>query len=263
MSSAATRKISSRFLHVWRRNFAVYRKTWSVSFMPPLLEPLLYLAAFGFGMSGLVGDVAWAGRPVSYIVFIAPALLSVNMMYNSFFETTYGSFVRMYYQKTFDAMLATPLTIEDVISGELLWGATKSVVAAGIMLVVLSCFGFVHYPGGLWVLPIAAVGGLLFASLGMIATALVPTIEVFNVPIFLVIFPMFVFGGTFFPVEYLPPWARWISMALPLTHISSLVRGATLNRLVPSDLAVGAGFAAAAAALAVVAIAAMRKRLVK
>jgi lipooligosaccharide transport system permease protein len=255
--------ISYRAVYVWRRNADVYLTTWATNFLPPLLEPFQYLVAFGLGLGTAVGVLHFRGLPVPYMSFIAPGTIAIAIMFWAFFETTYSSFVRMYYQKTFDAMLATPLTIEDVISGELLWGATKSVVAAGIMLVVLSCFGFVHYPGGLWVMPLAAVGGLLFASLGMIATALVPTIEVFNLPIFLVIFPMFVFGGTFFPVENLPAWARWISMALPLTHISRLVRGATLNRLVASDLAVGAGFAAGAAALALLAIACMRRRLVK
>ena len=116
-------RISHRYFRVWRRNVQVYRKTWRVSFLPPLLEPLLYILAFGYGLSVLVGDVGWRGEAVPYVAFIAPALLCIAMMYNSFFETTYGSFVRMYYQKTFDAMLATPLFLEDIIAGEIVWGA--------------------------------------------------------------------------------------------------------------------------------------------
>ena len=255
--------ISYRAAYVWRRNMDVYLTTWATNFLPPLLEPFQYLLAFGLGLGTAVGVLHFRGLPVPYMGFIAPGTISIAIMFWAFFETTYSSFVRMYYQKTFDAMTATPLTIEDVIAGELLWGTTKSLLAAGIMLLVLSCFGFVRWPSGLWVVPVAAVGGLLFASLGMIATSLVPTIEVFNLPIFLLIFPMFVFGGTFFPIENLPPWARWISVVLPLTHISRLVRAAALDRLEPADLGVGVAFLAAALLLALSAIALMRHRLVK
>ena len=118
MSAPSPLSISRRLTRVWSRNYRVYRKTWRVSFLPPLLEPLLYILAFGYGLSALVGDVTWRGSTIPYVMFIAPALLCIAMMYNAFFETTYGSFVRMYYQKTFDAMLATPLFLEDIIAGE-------------------------------------------------------------------------------------------------------------------------------------------------
>jgi lipooligosaccharide transport system permease protein len=135
----------------------------------------------------------------------------------------------MYYQKTFDAIIATPLLVEDVIMGELLWGTSKSIIACLIMETVLSCFGLVHYPTGLWAPLVAVLGGLLFASLGLITTALVPNIDSMNFPIFLLIFPMFLFSGTFFPINILPYWARMVAWALPLTHISLLVRGAFLG----------------------------------
>ncbi|MBI5836513.1 MAG: ABC transporter permease [Candidatus Eisenbacteria bacterium] len=255
--------VSYRAAYVWRRNVDVYLTTWATNFLPPLLEPFQYLLAFGLGLGGAVGVLHFRGLPVPYMNFIAPGTISIAIMFWAFFETTYSSYVRMYYQKTFDAITATPLTIEDVIAGELLWGTTKSLVAASIMLLVLSFFGFVAFPSGLWVIPVAVVGGLFFASFGMIATSLVPTIEVFNLPIFLMVFPMFVFGGTFFPIENLPSWARWISTALPLTHVSRLVRASMLDRLVIMDLAVGAGLAVAAVAAAVASIALMRRRLVK
>ena len=127
----------------------MYRKIWLVNFLVPLFEPLLYLAAFGIGLSALIGKVSYHGTELSYIEFIAPALLAITIMYNAFFENTYASFVRMYYQKTFDAMMATPLSLEDIIAGEIVWGATKSVIAAAIMLAVISLFGLVHFPHGL------------------------------------------------------------------------------------------------------------------
>ncbi len=224
-------EISSRSLRVWQRNLAVYRKNWKISFVPPLLEPLFYLLAFGVGLGVLVKGVSYRGEAVSYTAFIAPALLAVAIMYNAFFETTYNSFVRMYYQKTFDAMLATPLNIEEVITGEILWAATKSVIALALMLIVVSLFGLVSYPHGLLLFPLALLGGLAFAAIGMIFTALVPSIEVFNLPIFLFITPMFLFSGTFFPLYNLPGWAQGVAQFLPLTHLVALARALCMGQL--------------------------------
>ena len=107
--------LSWRFTKVWNRNLVVYRRIWKISFITPLLEPFFYILAFGLGFSGLIGQVSYGGAELSYTRFIAPALIATAVMSNAFFETTYASFVRMYYQKTFDAMLATPLSLEEII----------------------------------------------------------------------------------------------------------------------------------------------------
>jgi lipooligosaccharide transport system permease protein len=223
--------ISARWVRVWQRNFSVYRHTWKISFLPPLLEPLFYLAAFGIGLSSLVKSFSYRGQEIAYLPFIAPALLAITIMYNAFFETSYASFVRMYYQKTFDAMLATPLTLEEVITGEIAWAATKAVIAALLMQSVISLCGLVQYPEGLLLLPLAALGGLAFAATGMVFTSLVPNIETFNLPIFLFITPMFLFSGTFFPLQNLPAWAQWLAQIFPLTHLTILVRACALGSL--------------------------------
>jgi len=229
-------QISRRCWRVWQRNFTVYRKTWKISFVPPLLEPVFYLLAFGVGLGALVHSVGYQGVEVSYPAYIAPALLAVAVMYNAFFETTYNSFVRMYYQKTFDAMLATPLNIEEVITGEILWAATKSVIALALMLIIVHLFGLVRFPHGWLLFPLALIGGLAFASIGMIFTALVPTIDVFNLPIFLFITPMFLFSGTFFPLDGLPLWAQTLAQFLPLTHLVTLARALCMGYLGPDLL---------------------------
>jgi len=224
MSAVNPFSISRRFIRVWQRNLAVYRKTWKISFLPPIFEPLLYIVAFGLGLSTLVGKIPFQGSQVSYVSFIAPALIAVNIMYNSFFENTFGSFVRMYYQKTFQAMMATPLSLEEIITGEIVWGATKSVIATVIMMVVLSAFGLIRYPAGLLIIPLAFLGGFAFGAVAMCFTGLVPTIDMFNLPTFLFITPMFLFSDTFFPVSSLPMWAQRLSFLLPLTHIVVPVR---------------------------------------
>jgi len=223
--------ISWLFWRVWQRNLIVYRRIWKVNFLPPLLEPLFYLLAFGMGLSSLIGEISYAGKEVSYLAFITPAILAINMMYNAFFETSYASFVRMYYQKTFDAMMATPLSLGEVITAEIVWGATKSVIATALMLAVLSCFGLVHYPTGLLILPLSFLGGIAFGAVGMFFTGIVPTIDMFNLPIFLFITPMFLFSGTFFPIANLPPWAQKLALALPLTHLVQITRQLCLGIL--------------------------------
>jgi lipooligosaccharide transport system permease protein len=236
MNILAPFNISWRFFRVWQRNLLVYRRIWKVNFLPPLLEPLFYLLAFGMGLSTLIGTISYGNIQISYLAFITPAILAINMMQNSFFETTYASFVRMYYQKTFDAMMATPLSLGEVITAEIIWGATKSVIATAAMLMVLSGFGLVRYPGGLLIIPLSFLGGIAFGSVGMFFTGIVPSIDMFNLPIFLFVTPMFLFSGTFFPIENLPQWAQKLALAMPLTHLVGLTRQLCLGLVGPQLL---------------------------
>jgi lipooligosaccharide transport system permease protein len=255
--------LSSRFVRVWQRNLLVYSKTWKISFVPPLLEPLFYLAAFGIGLGKLVGALAYGGKYTNYTAYIAPALIAINIMQSAFFENTFSSFVRMYYQKTFDAMLATPLTIDEVITGEILWGATKSVIGTALMMVVVTLFGLLHYPYAILLLPAAFLGGLAFACAGMICTAIVPTIETFNLPTFLFITPMFLFSGTFFPLDNLPGLAQLVARTLPLTHLVELCRSLALGRLSASTLTAVAYLFIWSVVLFPLALVGMRRRLVR
>ena len=254
--------LSIRALRVWQRDADVYFTTWKTEFLPPLLEPILYVFAFGLGLGQLVHEVHYQTRRLSYLRFMAPGIVSVAIMFWAFFETTFASYVRMYYQKTFDAIVATPLLVEDVILGEMLWGMTKSMIAATIMLLVLTALRLVAWPSGLLVIPIAAVGGLLFASFGLVMTSIVKTISQFNLPMFLVIMPMFMFGGTFFPIDVLPRWALTVAWCLPLTHLSLLTRAAILGWASPYQWASALYVIAAAFALAICALWRMKRRLV-
>ena len=254
---------SWRFLRVWERNLVVYQKIWKVNFITPLLEPLFYIMAFGLGFSGLIGTVRYAGLALSYTAFIAPALVATAVMWNAFFETTYGSFVRMYYQKTFDGMLSTPLSLEEIIIAEIVWSATKAVGAAAVMLLVLGVLGYVRFPLGLLLIPVALLGGLAFGAVGMFFTGIVPTIDMFNLPIFLFVTPMFLFSGTFFPVSNLPLWAQPVALVFPLYHLTELARyfslGAHETPPVLSILYLLLFFVI----FAVLALRAMRRRLIK
>jgi lipooligosaccharide transport system permease protein len=236
VNSVSSIRISKRFIRVWQRNLTVYRSIWKIVFLPPLLEPLFYLVAFGVGLSALVGSLRYQGSDVSYMAFIAPALIAINIMQNAFFENTYASFVRMYYQKTFDAMMATPLSLEEIMTAEIVWAATKAVLATAVMQGVISLFGLIQYPAGLLILPLAFLGGIAFGSIGLFFTGTVQAIETFNLPIFLFITPMFVFSGTFFPLENLPAWARQLAAIFPLTHLVHVTRSLSFGRVEPDLL---------------------------
>jgi len=221
-------KLSNRVWKVWRRDQDVFMKTYKVNFVPPLVEPIFYLLGLGFGLGGFVQPQ----EGLSYIVFISSALVASQMMYSSFFECTYASFVRMYYQKTFDAIIATPISLEEVIAGELLWGATKSLINSAIVLAVISVFGLVSSPLALLIPPLSFLVGLLFSAIAMCFTAITPNIDSFNYPSFLFITPMFILSGTFFSVTVLPPEAQAVANALfPLFHAVTITRALAVGRL--------------------------------
>ncbi|MFZ7127438.1 MAG: ABC transporter permease [Desulfobacterales bacterium] len=253
---------SLRFLKVWRRNLLTYQRIWKVNFLTPLLEPLLYIAAFGLGFATMIGDVTYAGRTLSYTGFIAPALIATAVMYNSFFETTYASFVRMYYQKTFDGMLATPLSLEEIILAEVFWSATKAVAAAAIMAVVLGALGYIGFPSGLLFIPVALLGGIALGAIGMFFTGIIPTIDMFNLPIFLFITPMFLFSGTFFPISNLPAWAQPMAVLFPLHHLVELSRLASFGTCETSPLLSTVYLIVFSLVFLMLAIRAMKKRLI-
>ncbi|WP_406660164.1 ABC transporter permease [Methanolobus sp. ZRKC3] len=218
--------ISSKSLKVWQRNRDVFMKNIKLNFLPPFLEPLLYLLALGFGLGKFIENI----DGVPYANFIAPALIAISVMYASFFECSYGSYVRMHYQKTFDAIIATPLSIEDVIAGELLWGATRSMINATVMIPVIGAFGLIDLHYALLIIPFAFLGGLLFAAVGMCFAAVTPNIMAINYPVLLFITPMFLFSGTFFPLSTLPELIQYFAIAfLPLAHIVSVIRMLSLG----------------------------------
>ncbi len=209
------------------RNWDVFIKTYKVNFILPFLEPILYLIALGFGLGGFVGSV----EGIPYAAFLAPGLISISVMNSAFFECTYGSYVRMYYQKIFDAMIATPLNLDEIIAGEIFWGATKSLINATFMLIVVIAFGLISFPISLIIIPFSFIAGFLFSALAICFTAISPNINALNYPVFLLITPMLLFSGTFFPLSTLPLPIRYASFAtLPLVHVVEISRAIALGR---------------------------------
>jgi len=206
--------LSWRAFTVWYRDIKVWTKFYKASILGNLGEPLLYLLAMGWGLGRMVGTV----DGIPYIEFLAPGLICSASMYAATFECTFGSFTRMTRQNTFDAILATPVSLEDIVAGEILWGATKGFLSGTAMLLVMSLFGLVKSYWAVLTLGLAFLIGLLFASLSMIVTARAAAYDFFSYYFTLAIAPMFLFSGIFFPVTNLPDWAQTFAWFLPLTH---------------------------------------------
>ncbi len=214
---------------VWLRYFDVYRKSLKYALVTTFVEPLLYLFSFGFGLGSMIGTVRLAGTELTYRQFIFAGIVAQTIMFQGFFEAAYGSFIRMYYQRIFQAIATTPITLGEVLWAELAWDASKATFSASAVLAIGVAMGDFHPLGALVALPLCFLGALLFAGLGLLVAAKSRTIEEISYPQYLLVFPMFLFCGVFFPLTNLPPYLQWLAWALPLTSIVSLIRTLTLS----------------------------------
>lgn len=209
---------------VWRRHARVYQKTWLFNSLPPLSEPIIYLLAFGYGLSPLVGEVTYAGKEIPYLQFLAPGMVAIAILFQSFVEGAFGTFIRLNYQKTWHALLTAPLTFTEVFLGDWFWAATKGVLAGTITCVVAIIWGLFSGWQFLLSFPVIVLGSLLFAAVGVLSAGLARTIDQINVPLFLLIVPMFTLGGTYFPRDVLPPFLQQVAGVLPLSALVDLLR---------------------------------------
>jgi lipooligosaccharide transport system permease protein len=210
-------------LAVWRRNLALYRRTWKLNLLPNFFEPLLYLVSVGVGVGAYITEMGGT----SYVAFLAPGLVAVAAMNGASFEVTYNAFVRMNFEKTYESMLTTPIQPEDVLAGEVLWAVTRSLVYGGIFWLVVAALGLAPLPGSLLAVPLVPLTGLLFAALGIAFSLRIPSIDLFSFYFTLFITPLFLFSDVFFPLEERLSGAwLWVAEALPLLHPVRLVRAA-------------------------------------
>jgi lipooligosaccharide transport system permease protein len=247
-----------RAFRVWQRNFTVYTKLYLSSLALNFVEPVLYLAALGLGLGAFVKEI----NGVPYIKFIAPGIIASSSMFAAIYECTYGTYVRMTYQKTFDAILATPVGVDDLIAGELMWGATKSVIYGTIIMIVISVFGLIDSPSVIMAVPLLFVSGLIFAEISVIFVAIVPGIDSFNYFYTLLMTPMFLFSGIFFPLDSLPPVVMKIAFFTPLYHLVNICRSFAAGKMSMGGWDV-AWIIVVAVVLAPYPFRLMRKRIVK
>ena len=209
-----------RAYRVWQRHLTVYTKLYLSSIALNFVEPVLYLVALGFGLGGYITEVQ--GRP--YINFIAPGIIASSSMFATVYECTYATYVRIFYQKTFDAILSTPVNIDDLIAGEMIWGATKSVLYGIIIIGTISAFNLVDSALVVLVVPLLFLSGIIFAEISLFCVALVPGVDSLNYFYTLFMSPMFLFSGIFFPLDTMPPFVTKIAWFTPLYHLTNVCR---------------------------------------
>jgi lipooligosaccharide transport system permease protein len=212
--------VSSRFVQVWKRNFLVWRKLAIPSMLGNLADPMLYMLGLGFGLGSLLPEV----NGIPYITFLAAGTVCYSTMNSATFEALYSAFSRLHVQKTWDAILNTPMSLDDIVLAEALWAASKSLLSGMAILVIIWALGLSHSPLTLWIIPLTMLIGLTFGSLGLVMTALAPSYDFFLYYFTLVITPMVLLCGVFFPVAQLPRVLQDVSAALPLTHAIDLAR---------------------------------------
>ena len=250
---------------VWQRNITIFRKYWKTILFPNFVEPLLYLAALGLGLGAFIQQGGIDGQP--YVKFVAPGLLASNAMFAASFESTFNTFVKLKIDKIYDAIITTPVNAEDVVGGEYLWAGTRAALYGTAFLAVLTVLGFAFDEPlitSFWAVlipPTLLVIGIMFSVMGTLFTSLIQRIDFYAYYFTLVVTPLFLFSGIFFPVEDFPAPVPQIAWFTPLYHAVNVCR-ALATGPTPAVLVDVAWMLVFTLALALVPVQIMRRRLI-
>ena len=230
MSKSAFRIPSPRgAFRVWQRNITIFRKYWKTIMFPNLFEPLLYLAALGLGLGAFIQEGGIGGQ--SYVQYIAPGLLASNAMFAASFESTFNTFVKLKIDRIYDAIITTPVNAEDVVAGEYLWAGTRAALYGTGFLAMLAALGFIFdeplitSPWAVFIPPMLLVIGIMFSVMGTLFTSLIQRIDLYAYYFTLVVTPLFLFSGIFFPIQNFPAPVPQIAWFTPLYHAVNVCRG--------------------------------------
>jgi lipooligosaccharide transport system permease protein len=215
---------------ILERNVMVYRRLWLIVFSG-FFEPIFYLFSIGIGLGELVGDVTGpGGAPIEYAAFVAPALLGASAMNGAIFESTFNIFFKLRYGKVYDAILATPMLPRHIAIGEITWSLGRGVLYASAFLVVITAFGYVHSAWAIMAVPAAVLIGFAFGAVGMATTTFMKSWQDFDL-VNMVTLPLFLFSGTFYPLDVYPDIFQVLTKFSPLYHGVELIRALTLGVL--------------------------------
>jgi len=220
----------SRIISVWFRHYCVYSKNLISNGLPPFLEPLIFLAGIGLGMSSYLTKMD--GMP--FLTFLATGLPITAAMFTAAFECSYGTFIRLEFDHVYEGMLASPLNVSDIFIGELLWAGTKGMCFSLAVIMVVAGFGLVPMPASLLTAFVGFLAGIMFAALSLFITSFVSNINHFNFYFSGFLSPMFFFSGVIFPLDNLPKVLRILAEVFPLTHVVRLARNLDMLTLTPS-----------------------------
>jgi lipooligosaccharide transport system permease protein len=218
-----------------RRNSYVFIRNWKTVLVPPALEPIIFFIAFAMGLTGYVHGIQYGGHTLRYATYVAPGLIAYTGFGTPFYEALYAAYVRMFYQKTWDGILATQIELSNVVWGEILWSALRGAInVACVCLVLALCdaAGFIDvYARWLLVLPfLAFVMGIGVAAFGLIFTAIVPGIDHMNYPVFLIAWPLSLVSNTFFPFDTSHLAIKAFMTINPIYQLAECSRGLLVNQ---------------------------------
>lgn len=251
--------LSLRWVAVWRRNWLVWRRLAVPSILGNLADPLIMLFGLGYGLGAMIGEVHGS----SYFAFLASGFVATSTMYAATFEALYSAFSRMHVQRTWEGIVNAPMTLDDVLAGEWAWAATKALAAGACLLVIVAAFGYASPGQAVLALPIVVLVGLAFAAVGLAVNALASGYDFFSYYMTLVLTPMMMLSGVFFPIDRMPEAIQLAAMALPLYHGVALIRPLLQGDLAP-QLALHLGVLAAYAIVGFYAATVLtRRRLLK
>ncbi|MET0441854.1 MAG: ABC transporter permease [Casimicrobiaceae bacterium] len=225
-------RLSSRFVPVWRRNLLVWRKLAIASVLGNIADPLLYMLALGYGLGSMIGNVGG----MTYIAFIGTGMVCQSAMFTASFEGMYSAFSRMHVQRTWEGIINAPIALDDVVFAEWIWCASKAVLSTVAILAVIMALGYGHTWLALWILPLGFLVGLVFGGFGLVMNALAPGYDFFTYFFTLVLTPMLLFSGVYFPVDQMPAWLAGVANFLPLKHAIDLARPLMMGN-VPANVA--------------------------
>lgn len=214
--------LSYRVFYILLRNIVSYKRFVVPTFIISLGQPLFYLFAFGIGIGAYMGYIG--GKP--YLNFLVPGVIISSVMMSSTFECLYDTFVKMIHEKLYNSLIATPVSCEDAIAGDIAWGALRGLISGILMLIVAICMGVLPASVlNIFILIILMIFvGILFASMSMIVTSFAPNFDFFSYYTELFITPMMFFSGVFFPLDKFPDIIKIIAEFLPLTHAVKISR---------------------------------------
>ena len=209
-----------RVFSIFLRHQKCYCKHLLANGFPPFVEPIIFLAAIGIGLGRHIDNIGG----IKYSQFVASGLVASTAMFTATFEMTYGTYVRMEYEKIYDSILSTPISIVDAFLGEILWAGSKGFFFSSAVLIVISLFGFVESPFCILAPFVGVFTGVIYGSLALIITSWVKDINTFNFYITGCCTPMFFLSGIVLPINELPVVFQKISNFIPLTHSVNIVR---------------------------------------
>lgn len=221
------RPLPQQAMRVWFRHALSWLRFYRTSVVLNFVEPITGLLGLGLGLGSYVHLI----NGVTFLQFIAPGLIAVTSMNTVSFDSLFGTYNYLHENRVYPSMITSPLTVDDVVVGTILWEATRSLVFGGTFLLIITAFGLVHSWTALLVLPLLLLSGVLFACPAMAVAAIARVFDQMFYYISLVITPMFMFGGVFFPPSRLPHAVQWAIWVTPLYHVAHLSRAFVLGQM--------------------------------